>query len=105
MSDYNLELDQSDNEEFVAPPQPAPQPEPVEPPKAAEAGPKPEWTRGRHGYLSYGDEGPEVDYVNAVFGVDAASYTKATEEAVENYTSQANRFTSNTVGYLTYKRL
>ena len=103
MSDYEFEVNQDAGNEVVH--QPAPQPEPVEPPRAAEAGPKPEWTKGRSGYLSYGDEGPEVDYVNAVFGVSAASYTKATEEAVLAYTSKPGSYPSKAVGYHTYKKL
>ena len=66
---------------------------------------KPEWSLGRNGHVAYGDTGPEVDYINAVFGVNAASFTKATEEAVREYRKRLNGTEAGFVGYHTYKTL
>ena len=66
---------------------------------------KPAWTLGDKGVLRYGSEGKEVDYINRVLGVDAASFTKATEEAVKNFQSQ-NRFKqTGEVVYVVYYQM
>lgn len=66
---------------------------------------KPEWSLGKTGHVAYGDSGPEVDYINSVFGIDAASFTKATEEAVREYRKRLDNTGAGFVGYRTYKTL
>lgn len=83
---------------------PAPQPEPEEV-KVEAPSSKPAWSLGRNGYVAYGDEGAEVDYINAVFGINAASFTKATEEAVAEYRKRRSGTPGKFVGYHTYKSL
>lgn len=66
---------------------------------------KPEWSLSKKAVLRYGSEGAEVDYVNRVLGVDATSFTKATEEAVRKFQSE-NRFKqTGEVAYVVYYQM